>query len=34
MSLCPEYTEDGGHLNAVGRKTVAEQLLVFLAGLK
>ena len=34
LSLCPEYTEDGGHLNAVGRKAVAEQLLVFLAGLK
>jgi hypothetical protein len=34
LSLCPEYTEDGGHLNAVGRKAVAEQLLVFLTGLK
>jgi hypothetical protein len=34
LSLCPEYTDDGGHLNAVGRKAVAEQLLVFLAALK
>jgi hypothetical protein len=34
MVLCPEYTDDGGHLNAFGRKYVAEQLLVFLAKLK
>ena len=29
--LVPDYTNDGGHLNAKGRKRVAEQLLVFLA---
>ena len=29
--MAPEYTDDGGHLNAVGRKRVAEQLLVTLA---
>ncbi len=34
MVLCPEYTDDGGHLNAIGRRYVAEQLLVFLANLK
>ncbi len=34
MILCPEYTDDGGHLNALGRKVVAEQLLVFLAKLE
>lgn len=32
-SMLPEYTQDGGHLNETGRKLVAEQLLVFLAGL-
>jgi hypothetical protein len=32
--LCPEYTDDGGHLNAFGRRYIAEQLLVFLASLK
>jgi hypothetical protein len=31
--LAPEYTNDGGHLNEIGRKVVAEQLLVFLANL-
>jgi hypothetical protein len=30
-SLIPEYTNDGGHLNKLGRKIVAEQLLIFLA---
>jgi len=30
-SLVPEYTEDGGHLNELGRKRVAEQFLIFLA---
>ncbi|MBM9605762.1 hypothetical protein [Desulfopila inferna] len=30
-SLAPEYTYDGGHLNEVGRKIVAEKLLLFLA---
>lgn len=30
-SLAPEYTEDGGHLNTLGRKIIAEQLLLFLA---
>jgi len=29
--MAPEYTDDGGHLNAVGRRRVAEQLLVILA---
>lgn len=33
-SLIPGYTEDGGHLNAEGRKFVAEQFLIFLANLK
>jgi hypothetical protein len=32
-SLVPEYTYDGGHLNEVGRKKVAEQLLLLLANL-
>ncbi|MFW6139298.1 MAG: SGNH/GDSL hydrolase family protein [Spirochaetota bacterium] len=32
-ALVPEYTDDGGHLNEKGRRIVAEQLLVFLAGL-
>jgi hypothetical protein len=32
-SLVPSYTYDGGHLNDFGSKTVAEQLLVFLADL-
>ncbi|MBN2592438.1 MAG: hypothetical protein JXA81_02940 [Sedimentisphaerales bacterium] len=30
-ALAPEYTEDGGHLNNLGRKKVAEQLLIILA---
>ena len=30
-SLAPEYTPDGGHLNADGRKKAAEQLLIVLA---
>lgn len=30
-SLTPSYTDDGGHLNATGRKVVAEQLLIYLA---
>jgi hypothetical protein len=34
LSLCPVYTEDGGHLNETGRKVIAQQLMVFLAGLK
>jgi len=29
--MAPEYTEDGGHLNGLGRKKVAEQLLIILA---
>lgn len=33
-SLVPEYTKDGGHLNELGRKRGAEQLLLFLANLK
>jgi hypothetical protein len=32
-SLVTEYTHDGGHLNKKGRKIVAEQLLILLAGL-
>lgn len=30
-SLLSEYTYDGGHLNEIGRKKVAEELLIFLA---
>ncbi len=30
--MAPEYTDDGGHLNSRGRKKVAEQLLIILAG--
>jgi lysophospholipase L1-like esterase len=33
FALAPEYTDDGGHLNALGRRVVAERLLVFLAGI-
>ena len=29
--MAPEYTEDGGHLNGLGRKKAAEQLLIILA---
>ena len=32
-AMVPEYTPDGGHLNKVGRKKVAEQLLILLANL-
>jgi len=32
-SLIPDYTHDGRHLNELGRKVVAEQLLIFLANL-
>lgn len=32
-ALVPEYTDDGGHLNAAGRKHVAEALLSYLASL-
>jgi hypothetical protein len=32
-SMVPEYTNDGGHLNEVGRKKVAEQFLILLANL-
>jgi hypothetical protein len=32
-SLVPQYTDDDGHLNARGRRVVAEQLLIFLARL-
>jgi len=34
LSMAPEYTDDGGHLNSAGRSVVAENLLVFLAGIK
>jgi len=33
-SLVPEYTLDKGHLNEIGRRYVAEQLLIFLATLE
>jgi len=32
-AMVPEYTTDGGHLNKIGRKKVAEQLLILLANL-
>lgn len=32
-TLASEYTNDGGHLNTVGRQAVAKQLLITLAGL-
>lgn len=32
-SLVPGYTHDGAHLNEIGRKKVAEQLLILLANL-
>jgi len=32
LNLVPAYTDDGSHLNQDGRRRVAEQLLVFLAG--
>lgn len=32
-SLVPDYTHDGGHLNELGRKIAAEQLLILLADL-
>ena len=31
LSLYKGYTDDGGHLNLLGKKTVAEKLLIFLA---
>lgn len=31
--LDPDMTHDGGHLNAAGRRTVANEFLIFLAGL-
>jgi hypothetical protein len=31
LSLVPDYTDDGGHLNKKGQQRVAEQLLFFLA---
>lgn len=33
-AMTPEYTDDGGHLNAKGRVVVAESLLSFLANLQ
>lgn len=30
-TLCPEFTDDGGHLNATGRRVVAETLLLALS---
>ncbi|VAW34695.1 hypothetical protein MNBD_DELTA04-1625 [hydrothermal vent metagenome] len=32
-ALAPAYTGDGGHLNVVGRKYIAQQLLIFLANM-
>jgi len=32
-SMVPEYSNDGGHLNELGRKKVAEQFLILLAQL-
>ena len=32
-SLVPDYTHDGGHLNELGRKIAAEQLLLLLANI-
>ena len=32
--LAPQYTDDGGHLNAAARRMVAEQLLIMLARLE
>lgn len=32
-ALAPAYTDDGGHLNALGRRIVANRFLDFLAGL-
>lgn len=32
-ALVPEYSDDGGHLNALGRRMVAEKLLLLLAKL-
>lgn len=32
-ALVPDYTDDGGHLNQIGRKIVAEQFLIFLASI-
>jgi hypothetical protein len=32
LVMAPGYTDDGGHLNCEGRKKVAEQLLIVLAG--
>ncbi len=32
-TLVPEYTDDGSHLNKIGRKIVAEEFLFFLANL-
>jgi len=29
--MAPEYTDDGGHLNSLGRRKVAEQLLIILS---
>jgi lysophospholipase L1-like esterase len=31
FTLAPEWTYDGGHLNAAGRRVVAERFLAFLA---
>ncbi len=33
LSMVPEYTEDGGHLNKIGREAIGSQLLIFLKGI-
>ncbi len=33
-SMCPEYTNDGGHFNEIGRKKIAEQLLIHLVNMR
>jgi len=33
-SLAPEYTNDGGHLNEVGRRQVAKEFLTFLSNVR
>ena len=34
FALAPAYTDDGGHLNALGRRVAAERFVAFLAGLR
>ena len=32
-TLIPDYTDDGGHLNDLGKEIIAEKLLLFLVNL-